>query len=532
MSHRKTEYFSLEPLDARQHFASGFTASYFPTTTFTGTAVTQTATSIAGVQSPPKGISAKAFSARWTGQLNPTTTGRHAVYVSTEGGVRVWINDKLVLNKPAAPGVITHYKMVVALTAGVPATLQIEYRHDSGKPYVGVAYVRPGADKAVLTDPDITARAVSLNDQIDHGRTFAADTLGNTYRSLNPKNGAPSRSDPARPAWQIVPFTDWTSGTFAGSMWELNKTFAGWDKLALNWTSPLSGVKQVGDAFDREWAAFKPFVDASTDADARAFGRQVLLESAARKMNAWNSTVQAFQTPELVSTSGNKKANFGVLMDQTNDMAELLWAGDQLGDSTYRTRVLTHMNTVARTMVRSDGSVVQRGYFYAATGQFIVGENAQGYSNTSTWSRGQAWAMRSFADVAASTGDSTMLAVAKKVADYFISHTPADGVPFWDFQAPGIPHTYRDTSAAAIAASALVRLSNETTGAEQTKYRTAAAKILHSLLGPSYLAEGSKVLGILQHGAAHVPANKGPDASLMFGDYYLLQAMNDYTASG
>ena len=443
--------------------------------------------------------------------------------------MRVWINHQLVLNKWATPVARADYKVLAVLTANQPADLQIEYRHDAGRGNIGVTWVRPGGAKEVLTGTGVSTRTVAVDDRIDHARTFAGDQLGNTFRTLKVKNGFPSRSEPTRPDWLLVPKTDWTSGTFAGSMWELNRTFAGWDANAKVWTTPLADVKQVGDAFDREWAAYKPFYDATGDAGAK----KVLLASAALKMTAWSKTVRAFKTPELVSTSGNPKANYCVLMDQTNDMAELLWAGEQTGDASYQDRVVAHMHTVFKAMVRPDGSVVQRGFFDAATGKYVLGENAQGYSNTSTWSRAQAWAMRSFADAAAATGDTTSLATAKVVADYFIGHTPADGVPYWDFQAPNIPKTYRDSSAAAIASSALVRLSDITTGAESAKYRAAAEKILNSLLSPAYLAEGTVLKGLMQHGAAHVPKNKGVDASLMFGDYYLLQAMNDYkSASG
>ena len=63
-------------------------------------------------------------------------------------------------------------------------------------------------------------------------------------------------------------------------MWELNKTFAGWAPAATAWTTPLANARIVGDEFDREWAAYKPYYDATGDAAAK----QVLLDSAALKM--------------------------------------------------------------------------------------------------------------------------------------------------------------------------------------------------------------------------------------------------------
>jgi unsaturated chondroitin disaccharide hydrolase len=159
-------------------------------------------------------------------------------------------------------------------------------------------------------------------------------------------------------------------------------------------------------------------------------------------------------------------------------------------------------------------------------------ETYQGYSNSSTWSRGQAWAILSFAMMARETGRAEFLTAARKVADYFINHLPADYVPYWDFAAPDIPNTYRDSSAAAIAASGLIDLSKLMTDATaKARYRTAAENILKSLLGPSYWAQGTIHRGLIQHGAVNVPNDQfGRDNSIIYGDYYLLKALNQYVA--
>ena len=179
-------------------------------------------------------------------------------------------------------------------------------------------------------------------------------------------------------------------------------------------------------------------------------------------------------------------------------------------------------------MIRPDGGSYQWGYFNSTTGAFIDGETYQGYSNDSTWSRGQAWAILSFTTVAGMTGLPDILAGAQKVADYFVANLPSDSIPYWDFNVPTIPNTYRDTSAAAVAADGLLQLSALVTDpVAATKYRSAAQKILTSLSGPKYLAEGSNSLGILLHGAQNVPHDSnGNDVSLIFGDYYFLDAIN------
>ena len=94
------------------------------------------------------------------------------------------------------------------------------------------------------------------------------------------------------------------------------------------------------------------------------------------------------------------------------------------------------------------------------TGSVRSQENWQGYSDNSSWSRGQAWAVHGFTTCFRETGDSLLLATAEKCADYYINNLPADYVPYWDFVAPNIPDEPKDASAAAVAASGLLELSH------------------------------------------------------------------------
>lgn len=77
----------------------------------------------------------------------------------------------------------------------------------------------------------------------------------------------------------------------------------------------------------------------------------------------------------------------------------------------------------------------------------------------------------------------------------------------------------KDSSAAAIASSALLDLS-ELSGKEE--FREIATSILDSLCN-NYLVE-EDVDGILKHACFHKPEDIGVDESLMWGDYYFVEA--------
>ena len=124
--------------------------------------------------------------------------------------------------------------------------------------------------------------------------------------------------------------------------------------------------------------------------------------------------------------------------------------------------------------------------------------------------------------------DARFLATARRAADYFIAHLPPDGVPYWDFQAPGIPRAPRDSSAAAIAASGLLELSvREPDRARAARYLTAARRMLSALASSRYLAEGTSNRAVLRHGTYSKPHGRF-DTGLIWGDYYFLEALLRY----
>jgi unsaturated chondroitin disaccharide hydrolase len=138
--------------------------------------------------------------------------------------------------------------------------------------------------------------------------------------------------------------------------------------------------------------------------------------------------------------------------------------------------------------------------------------------------------MFGFAESHRWSGERELLDVAERCAGYYLRHAPADGVPYWDFGAPGIPNEPRDSSAAAIAACAFSILGGQAAqlGAPDRarRYRRAAQAILETLAGEGYLARGrAQEEGILLHGVYHRPRGWGVDASVMWGDYFFLEAI-------
>jgi unsaturated chondroitin disaccharide hydrolase len=139
--------------------------------------------------------------------------------------------------------------------------------------------------------------------------------------------------------------------------------------------------------------------------------------------------------------------------------------------------------------------------------------------------------MYGYSQVYALTGDREFLAVADRNADYWMTHLPKDHVPYWDFEADLTAAkpwgAQKDSSAGAIAASALLDLERQTDDDDRARaYRDTAEAMLDVLVQPEYLAiETPGWEGILKHGVYHTSKNLGVDESVMWGDFFLVEAL-------
>jgi unsaturated chondroitin disaccharide hydrolase len=184
---------------------------------------------------------------------------------------------------------------------------------------------------------------------------------------------------------------------------------------------------------------------------------------------------------------------------------------------------MRHCLTTRRVLVRGDGSTAHEGLFDLETGEFLRQTTQQGFRGDSCWSRGLAWALYGFGSAYGYTGDKRFLETARACADFYLANCPADGVPPWDFDAPSESRNLVDTSAAAIAASGLLQLADI---AGDEACRNAARRILVTLC-ERYLAAGDAAWeGILKGGVYHLHKGLGVNESVMWGEYFFVEALD------
>ena len=209
----------------------------------------------------------------------------------------------------------------------------------------------------------------------------------------------------------------------------------------------------------------------------------------------------------------------------------LTWATKITGDSSYYKVAVNHANTTIKNHYRPDNSSYHVVDYDTLTGKVLARQTAQGASDSSAWSRGQAWGLYGYTMMYRETGIKTYLEQAQKIAAFMLNHPnlPKDKIPYWDYNAPGIPDALRDASAAAIMSSALLELSTFTDGKDKDKYISAATAILKTLGTAGYKAPAGKNGGyILMHSVGHFPQGSEVDVPLTYADYYFIEVLWRY----
>lgn len=203
------------------------------------------------------------------------------------------------------------------------------------------------------------------------------------------------------------------------------------------------------------------------------------------------------------------------------------------------------------------GRVAHESIFNTNDGNFRCPNSQQGYSPFTTWTRGLAWIVAGYpeqlewlatlsdADLMPHGGrhavEAMFLKAARAACDFYLEHTPSDGIPYWDTGAPNLHHLTDylnrpgqidndwepvDSSSAAIAAQGLIRLGRYL---KDSRYIQAGLTTARTVLSEPYLSTSEKHQGLILHsiyhrpnGWDHIPAGSRipRGESSMWGDYH------------
>lgn len=345
-----------------------------------------------------------------------------------------------------------------------------------------------------------------------------------------PRNILRADEEAGRKGWncrEAVP-EEWCSGFWPGILWydyEFSKDSSILEH-AKRYTASLAYLADR-PAFDHDlgFLVFCSFGNAyRLTKDLRC--KEVIVGTARQLAALYNPTVGTLLSwPREVERQGWPH---NTIMDNMINLEMLFWAARNGGGDTLRAIAVRHAETTMNHHFRPDGSCYHVAVYDTTDGHFVKGVTHQGYADTSTWSRGQAWAVYGYTMVYRETREPRFLDFACRVTDLYLDRlqeTSTDWVPAWDFDAPGgegaVP---KDASAACVVASALLELSDYVADpAQAERYEQAACRMLASLR-KNYASEALNV-AFLRHSTGHHPAGSEIDASIVYADYYYIEAL-------
>ena len=331
--------------------------------------------------------------------------------------------------------------------------------------------------------------------------------------------------------WKLVSvdITEWTVGFWPGILWYNyeNTEKASDADAAVYYTNLLEPLTKL-PAYDHD-LGFQIFC--SYGNGYRLTGdekyKQIILNAADTLATLFNPKVGTILSWPREIEPNNWPHN--TIMDNMINLEMLYWAAKNGGNKSLYDIATKHAEITMKYHFREDGGNYHVAVYDTVTGDFIKGVTHQGYADSTLWARGQAWAIYGYTMVYRETLDKEFLRFAEKVTDLYLNRLPeGEYVPYWDFDAPGIPNEPRDASAAAIVASALLELSQlEDDKGKAEEYQKAAINMLIELSSDKYQSRDSKP-SFLLHSVGHWPNRSEVDASINYADYYYIEALIRY----
>lgn len=314
-------------------------------------------------------------------------------------------------------------------------------------------------------------------------------------------------------------WTDWCAGFLTGMMWHFTRRTGDlwWRGKAEHYSKLLEHKQHDRAVHDLGFIFLNSYLPWYEETHDPALN-EVLIQAGrtlALRFNPNGKYLRSFVSPE------------SLFIDIMMNVPIIFYAAREAQDQALFDLAAAHCRTTERTIVRPNGGTAHEGIFNPETGEFLHESTHQGLHAASDWTRGLAWSLYGFTTVHAYTNDPADLAVAQRNADHFLDRLPDTFVPPWDFDVPDGPDRVDDSSAGAIAASGLWDLAQRTTDeARAQRYRDGALRILNALCADHYVAwDDPDWEGTLKHGVYHFYKKLGVDESVMWGEFFFLEAV-------
>ena len=332
---------------------------------------------------------------------------------------------------------------------------------------------------------------------------------------------------------KTVSYDYWVSGFFPGVLWMLYEDTGNAEmrRFAEMYTERVEPAKRMKNTHDLGFMLYNSFGQGYRLTGNKHY-LDVINEGTQSLLTRWNEKIGVMK-----SWQSSARWQYPVIIDNMMNLEMLCFMSREFSDRKYERIAEKHAQTTIKNHFRDDFSTFHVVSYDTITCQPHAKNTSQGFSDDSSWARGQAWGFYGFTMMYRETLNPIYLEQARKIGQFLMNHPhlPEDKIPYWDYDAPGIPEPgkksdapapVRDASAAAIMASALIELSQLDPSELAPKWLELAEKQLRTLSSPEYLAEEGELGGfIIKHGVGHHQAGVEVDVPLAYTDYYYVEAL-------
>lgn len=327
--------------------------------------------------------------------------------------------------------------------------------------------------------------------------------------------------------YQHKPNKEWTAGFFTGMVW-----------LAYEWTGKEkykkfaqlhteSFKKRIENKVSIDFHDLGFLYTLSCVADYKITGSEIARETA---IKAADHLLDRFQSSgNFIQAWGNMDdlQEYRMIIDCFLNLPLLFWATEVTGEYKYAKIAYMHYHTAVKNVIRTDFTTCHTLFFDRETGKPLREVTNQGYSDDSCWSRGQAWAiygvslflkyipLEKYTEMQRFNG----------LLDVFEKNLSTDKIPVWDFKAREDVEL-KDSSAAAITVCGIQAMDNICGNKMNPRFLKLKEQMLDALMDKCDASHCVKEHdGILLHGTHHWPRKQGIDESVLWGDYFYMEAL-------
>ncbi|MEI6946813.1 glycoside hydrolase family 88 protein [Paraflavisolibacter sp. H34] len=365
--------------------------------------------------------------------------------------------------------------------------------------------------------------AFDVNKALD----YSVGQVARTTRIAKAYNLLPRSIANGKQEWRQVPIDDWCSGFWPGLLWYTYEYTRDrrWLEKADGFTAALTPLayRQATD-HDLGFQMLCSFGNGYR-LTRDPYYRRVLRAAADTLATLYNPKVGTILSWPRPVPGTDYPLRHNTIMDNMINLELLFWASKNGGSPRLFDIAVKHATTTMKNHFRPDYTSYHVVVYDTATGKKVKGITHQGYSDSSLWARGQSWAIYGYTMCYRESKKPEFLDFAQKVTDVYLERLPQDGIPYWDFNDPAIPNAPKDASTACVVASGLLELSTFVKDkAKAAHYRAKAEKMLEVLSSDPYRS-GSANPALLLHSTGHKPAGGEIDASIIYADYYYMEAL-------